>query len=268
MTDYVHGYSDTEAGRLHDQANTLGELLHNDSIFPPGAKILEAGCGTGCQTVFLALKNPSCHITSVDISRKSIDIANERIKKQNISNVHFQTADIFNLSFEDESFDHVFLCFVLEHLPEPVTALTALKRVLKKGGSITIIEGDHGSTYFYPDSAIARKTVQCLVDIQADMKGNALVGRELFPILSAAGFTDCAVSPRMVYVDASKPELVDGFTKKTFIAMIEGVKDEAIKRKLMIPSDWDAGINDLYRTTEKDGVFCYTFFKAKALKKI
>jgi hypothetical protein len=69
------------------------------------------------------------------------------------------------------------------------------------------------------------------------------------------------VWPRMVYVDASKPHLVDGFTEKTFIAMIEGVRQAAIAAGLTTPRQFDAGIGDLRRTTRRGGVFCYTFFK-------
>ena len=71
----------------------------------------------------------------------------------------------------------------------------------------------------------------------------------------------------MVYVDSSRPGLVDGFTRKTFIAMIEGVRDSAIAARITEPELFDAGIRDLYRTAEADGVFCYTFFKGVAKKK-
>ncbi len=47
MNSYVHGYSDRESERLPDQADTLDELLHHDSIFPINSKMLEAGCGVG-----------------------------------------------------------------------------------------------------------------------------------------------------------------------------------------------------------------------------
>ncbi|NTV28288.1 MAG: SAM-dependent methyltransferase, partial [Methanothrix sp.] len=73
-------------------------------------------------------------------------------------------------------------------------------------------------------------------------------------------------SPRMVYVDSSKPELVEGFTKKTFTAMIEGIRESAIKAGIIEEPVLEKGIRDLYRTTESDGVFCYTFFKAIAKK--
>ena len=103
-----------------------------------------------------------------------------------------------------------------------------------------------------------------MVDIQAEIGGDALIGRRLYPLLAQAGFKDIAVSPRMVYVDSSRPQLVDGFTIKTFIAMVEGVRSQAIARDMIDLDSWEKGIRDLYRTTESDGVFCYTFFKAVA----
>jgi hypothetical protein len=70
----------------------------------------------------------------------------------------------------------------------------------------------------------------------------------------------------MVYVDASRPDLVDGFTRKTFTAMIEGIREAALSAGLIDPAGFDAGVRDLHRTAETDGVFCYTFFKGVAAK--
>lgn len=267
MNNYIHGYTEKELKRLQDQANTLDELLHYDSIFPENSKILEAGCGVGSQTKIIAPKNPSCHFTSIDISETSLEKAKTMIQALNIKNVMLQIGDIFDLHFETESFDHIIVCFVLEHLSNPVQALLNLKKVLRKGGTITVIEGDHGSAYFYPRSDAAQKTINCQVQLQALQGGNALIGREIYPLLYKAGFSDCLVSPRMVYVDSSKPLLVEGFIKNTFTAMIEGVERDALNNSLIDKYEWDQGIKDLYRTAEKDGVFCYTFFKGKAIKK-
>lgn len=259
---YVHGYSGREADRLADQANTLASLLHHDTIYAPGSRVLEAGCGVGSQTVFLAENSPEAAITSIDFSEESLAEARNKISQRGFRNVSFRIADIFNLPFDKESFDHIFVCFVLEHLPRPDTALHALKTVLKTGGTITVIEGDHGSAYFHPDSPFARKAIQCLVDLQAAIGGNSLIGRQLYPLLTAAGYRDVRVSPRMVYADSGRPEWVEGFTKKTFTAMVEGVKAEALRKNLISEREWEQGIADLYRTAEEDGVFCYTFFKA------
>ena len=264
--EYVHGYSAREHERLHDQASTLTELLHGDTYYPPGERVLEAGCGTGAQTVILAAMSPDARFTSVDISGESLARAKALIEKEGITNVSFRKEDIYNLSFEDGSFDHVFLCFVLEHLSKPLDALQSVKRVLKKGGSLTVIEGDHGSAYFHPASAAADAAIGCLVSIQERMGGDSLIGRRLYPLLKDAGFEDIGVSPRMVYVDSGRPHLVEGFTKNTFIAMVEGVREEALRLGITDEALWDRGIADLYRTTEEDGTFCYTFFKGVAVK--
>jgi len=265
-TPYVHGYDLKENIRLQDQASTLVELLHSDTIYPAGSRILEAGCGVGAQTVTLAKNSPGAIFTSVDISEISLAAARMTAESAGITNAEFQQADIFDLSFGPESFDHIFVCFVLEHLPQPVEALTILKRHLKFGGTITAIEGDHGSAYFYPDSELAHKAINCQVEVQRRSGGNANIGRELYPLLRKAGYEKIRVSPRMVYVDSSRPDLVDGFTKKTFTAMIEGVRDLALEAGITDKDSFDKGIQDLYRTAGADGVFCYTFFKAVAVK--
>lgn len=262
--EYVHGYSDRENDRLCDQANALMTLLHGDTRYPEGARVLEAGCGVGAQTVILAANNPMAHFTSIDLSPQSVEKARETVQRAGFTNVEFEQGDIFNLRFPDEYFDHVFVCFVLEHLPNPCEALASLRRVVKKGGTITVIEGDHGSAYFHPDSEDAKRAIQCLIDLQARAEGNSLIGRQVYPLLVDAGFSDVSVSPRMVYVDGSRPDLIDGFTCKTFTAMVEGVGEQALASGLVTEAQWLRGISDLYRTAAPDGVFCYTFFKGVA----
>lgn len=264
---YVHGYDPRENTRLQDQAGTLVDLLHCDTSYPAGNLVLEAGCGVGAQTLTLAQRSPDTRFVSIDISAESVAEAKRRTDAAGITNVEFRQADIRALPFAAESFDHVFVCFVLEHLSRPLEALANLKKLLKPGGTMTVIEGDHGSAYFHPDSAAAREAIQCQVKLQATAGGNALIGRQLYPLLVAAGLDEVRVSPRMVYVDASRPQLVDGFTRKTFTAMIEGVRKTALGAGLIEPTAFDAGIRDLYRTTESDGVFCYTFFKAVGEKR-
>lgn len=263
---YVHGYSSREGERLKDQAKALSELLHHDTLYPPGSLVLECGCGTGEQTVFLASRSPDAHIVSVDVSAASLERARQRIEAAGHRNVEFHRADLFELPFGDAHFDHVFLCFVLEHLPAPVAALKASQRVLRCEGTITVIEGDHGSWFCHPQTPEASRAVQCLVEIQARLGGDSLIGRRLYPLLVEAGFRDVRVSPRTAYVDSSRPDLVEGVSKNTFIAMVEGVREQALSLGLIDQGTWEKGIADLYLATEADGTFCYTFFKAVAVR--
>jgi len=102
---YVHGYDCRENLRLQDQASTLVDLLHSDTIYPTGSRILEAGCGVGSQTLTLAKNSPQARITSIDISEASVAEARRRVESEGLSNVSFQQGDIFDLSFEPNSFD-------------------------------------------------------------------------------------------------------------------------------------------------------------------
>ena len=264
MKKYIHGYTETEANRLGVQASILASHLHYDSTFPPGSTVLEVGCGIGAQTKILAAANPDVRFTSIDIDEQSLRRAAGEMDRLGFSNVHFQWADIYNLPFSANSFDHIFCCFVLEHLSDPMTGLQSLKRILKQKGTLMVIEGDHGSFLSFPESEESRKTVHCLVELQANAGGNALIGRELSALLRKAGFGKIQVSPRQIYTDAGRPEVVEGFSKKTFIAMVEGVKEQAIRLGLISRCAWDKGIADLYEAAGEYGSFTYTFFKAIA----
>ena len=266
--EYVHGYTEVEATRLADQAGTLADLLHHDTQYPAGSRVLEAGCGVGAQTRILARRSPAAHFVSVDVSAESLALARAAMASEGLTNVEFQEADLFVLPFADASFDHVFVCFVLEHLRRPEEALRALVRVLRPGGSLTVIEGDHGSAFFHPKSARAQRTIECLNRAQAAAGGDALIGRRLYPLLRSVGFTldNVHVSSRFVYADSSRPRWVDGFTRKTFIAMVEGAVEPALRLGLIDQAAWDEGIADLKRSAKDGGTFCYTFFKAVARK--
>ena len=265
---YVHGYDERANERLRDQARTLVDLLHHDTAYPAASRVLEAGCGVGAQTLTLAERSPEAEIVSIDVSTESLAEAARRAEAAGVANVEFMQADVFEPPFAAESFDHVFVCFLLEHVARPVAALRTLGRLLRPGGTITVIEGDHGSAYFHPDSEAAHEAIRCQVELQRAAGGDANIGRRVYPLLTEAGFGDAHVSAREVYVDSSRPGLVDGFTRKTFTAMIEGTRETAIAAGLIAPERFDEGIAALYRTAEADGVFCYTFFKGVATRAV
>jgi SAM-dependent methyltransferase len=219
----------------------------------------------GAQTRLLAANSPDAQFVSVDISPESLARAKERIAAEGLTNVTFRQADICSLPFSAGTFDHVFVCFTLEHIPDPLLALNTLKKVLRPYGTITVIEGDHGTAVFYPDTPAARHVIDCLVMLQRQASGNALIGRELEHLLTDAGFADIRISPLQTYASAGIYGSSDA-VKSIFIAMIEGVREQAIAAGLTDQAAWDTGIRDLYRTTEPGGMFCYTFFKAVGRK--
>jgi ubiquinone/menaquinone biosynthesis C-methylase UbiE len=265
---YVHGYSQREAERLEDQSGILEELLHRGTRYPSGSRVLEAGCGIGAQTRILAKTSPSAQFTSIDISEDSIQQARDRIQTEKISNVTFQIENILSLSFPDNHFDHVFVCFVLEHISKPLEALAELKRVLKPGGTITVIEGDHGSCFWYPETAESLQVWLALIIAQQQLGHDPLIGRRLYPLLCQAGFRVKEVAPRYVYADASNSRLLDGMVNRIIVPMVESSKTEIFKYKIVNDKIWQKGIQDLTATgNPPNGTFFYTWFKALAVIK-
>ena len=267
VVSYVHGYSERETERLYDQAGSVRDLIHSDTAYPPGSVVLEAGCGVGAQTLTLAQNSPKATFLSIDWAEGSLALARELINQNKISNVEFLHADIFNLPIDEECVDHIFVCHLLEHLFDPVAGLMILQKYLKRDGSITVFEGDHGSCYFHPQNKEATQAWNCLIEVQERLGANSLVGRELFPLIKASEFRNVCVVPKMLYIDQAFPELRESFVNKTIIPMVEGVKTQSLDLGLINERVWQKGIEGLHRTrTDENGIFCYTFFKGTAIR--
>lgn len=265
---YVHGYGEREAQRLMDQAESVSDLIHHDTEFPPDSRILEVACGVGAQTVAMAQRLPACRFVSFDKIPQSVGLAAERVRTAGLQEVHLLTADLFEAPFKPESFDVLFVSYLLEHLPDPLAALISLKTLLRPGGTLLVVEGDHGSCYFHPDTPEAIRAWKCLIEVQAGLGCDSEIGRRLHPLLQSAGFENVRVSPRMVYADKSRPVMQHQFVLQTIVPMVEGIRIEALAKSLMSPIEWEKGVADLRETgLSSKGTFCYTFFKASAKKR-
>ncbi|MBT4512543.1 MAG: methyltransferase domain-containing protein, partial [Chloroflexi bacterium] len=168
---------------------------------------------------------------------------------------------------DDESFDHVFVCFVLEHLSEPLVALAELKRVLKPGGTITAIEGDHGSCFWHPEPPDSLKVWDCMIMAQQHLGHDPLIGRRVYPLLDKAGFHVQDVSPKWVYADSSTPELLDGVVNRIIVPMTQTAREQSLELGLVDQDSWERGIIDLENVAiDPEGTFFYTWFKGVATK--
>lgn len=260
---YVHGYSQRETQRLYEQAEILEDIIHARTAFPPGAKILEAGCGVGAQTRLMVKRCPEAEFTCIDISEKSLASANLLKEQAEFNNVTFQQENIHNLSFADEIFDHIFICFVLEHLDDPVAALVELKRVLKHGGTITAIEGDHGSCFWHPETPESTEAWYGLIKAQRNIGHDPNIGRRLTPLLTKAGFEVQLCEPAWLYADRLTPSLRDGMVDHIIVPMVQSAEQQIIDENLVPKDSYQKGIADLSHVDEiEEGTFFYTWFRA------
>ena len=245
----------------------MRELIHHDTVFRPGTRVLEVACSVGAQTETVAARNPESSLVSFDVAAESLQRAAQRVRAAHLTNVRLLVADLYALPFPPEVFEYAFVSYVLEHMASPLQTLLAAKNTLQPGGSLTVVEGDHGSCYFSPPNDAAQRAWNCLIEVQAKLGGDSLIGRRLYPLLCTAGFVDVTVSPRMVYADHSHPDRMDRFVAKTIVPMVEGVRQRALADGLISQAEWENGLEHLRRVaTSPDGTFCYTFFKGVARK--
>ena len=267
MNEYIHGYSDRELQRLREQAGILEELLHGEVSYYGGQRVLEVGCGVGAQTAILARRNPDAFFHSVDISPESLTAAREYVHTLGLPNVTFEQADISAEPFGPESFDHIFICFVLEHLPNVAKTLAYLCSILTPGGTITVIEGDHGASVWSPETAASLLVWESMIRVQEELGHDPLIGRRLYPLLSQAGFSIESIKPLPVYGDGHKPELLADVVNKIIVPMTETAKEAAMSAGCTDEVTWEKGIADLAETSDPShGSFFYTWFKAKGVK--
>jgi SAM-dependent methyltransferase len=115
-----------------------------DIAFPPGAHVLEVGCGTGVLSRVLARWPGINSVVGVDTAPSLLDKARELAA--DLANLTFQEADGRSLPFKAEAFDVVIFDSTLSHVARPEDALVQAFGVLRPGGWLGIFDGDYATT--------------------------------------------------------------------------------------------------------------------------
>jgi ubiquinone/menaquinone biosynthesis C-methylase UbiE len=152
MTDYVHGFGTREQERLVAQAeHWRHRLIRDGTQLDPGTRLLEVGCGVGAVLVVLGQGFPGLRLSGVDIEPRQLEFARGYLERAGVEATLLQ-ANAVALPFGDESFDHVWMMWLLEHVADPPAALREARRVLVPGGAITAIEVDYSTTRAMPST--------------------------------------------------------------------------------------------------------------------
>jgi ubiquinone/menaquinone biosynthesis C-methylase UbiE len=154
-----------------------------DAGFPPGAEVLEVGCGTGVLTRVVAGLPEVDAVVGVDVAPSLLERARELAAT--VPNVSFDHADARALPFAGGRFDAVVFDSTLSHVPEPERALAEAHRVLRPGGRLAAFDGDYATTTVALDD---HDPLQACVDAMMAGSVNARrVMRRLPALLRAAG---------------------------------------------------------------------------------
>src|SRR5690606_38591092 len=104
--------------------------------------ILELGCGVGAQSEILLRRFPTLQLTGIDFNKEQLSAAKKHLATYPHFDGRFELfqMDAQNLDLESDSFDGAFLCWILEHLPDPQRALSEVRRVVRPGGRVFVTE--------------------------------------------------------------------------------------------------------------------------------
>ena len=134
------GYYDTPDVSHADALVRLNEKLAELGQINPGDKVLDAGCGVGGSSFWLA-ENKGATVTGITPVHTQVEKANELKDKRNLDgNVSFKVADYRNTPFESESFDVVWACESVCHAPDKADFYNEAYRLLKPGGRLVMAE--------------------------------------------------------------------------------------------------------------------------------
>jgi len=103
-----------------------------------GSRALDVACGTGDLSLALA-EAGRARVVGVDFCRPMLEIASRK-SSQHESRVAYVEGDALSLPFADESFDVVTIAFGLRNLAGVEEGLCELRRVLKTGGTLAVLE--------------------------------------------------------------------------------------------------------------------------------
>jgi 2-polyprenyl-3-methyl-5-hydroxy-6-metoxy-1,4-benzoquinol methylase len=189
MADYVHGYGTPEQERLVEQAeHWRHRLIRDGTQLEPGQRLLEVGCGVGAVLAVLGQEFPGVRLTGVDIEPKQLAFARRHLERSRVEATLVQ-ADALALPFADESFDHVWMMWFLEHVADPPAVLRESRRVLVPSGAITAIEVDYSTARAEPSTPAIEALFRAMVQGMA-ASGWSDAGTRLPAWLREAGLRD------------------------------------------------------------------------------
>lgn len=263
---YLHGFSPIEQARLKKQAEFLEQAIYENVDFSRCRKVLEVGCGVGAQSEILLRRHPKIHLTGIDLSDDQLKVAKESLSKLSYAENRFEVekANAEDLPYESDTYDGSFLCWVLEHVPNPERVLSEVRRVLRPGGKVIVTEVMNSSFFLEPYSPNVWKYWMAFNDHQYEIGGDPFIGAKLGNMLLSVGFKDIQTELKVLHFDNREPdrrkEMIDFWSELLLSGADELVQAKKVDEKLV--EEVRKELKNVSR--DPNAVFHYTSMQATA----
>ncbi|NHJ48586.1 MAG: methyltransferase domain-containing protein [Asgard group archaeon] len=208
-----------------------------------GSILLDAGCGTGDDVLVLSkLVGDKGKVIGIDIAEEMIKEAKEKTK--DIPNIELYQANIYELDFDDNTFDGVRADRVFQHLEHPTKALKELVRVTKSGGNIIVMDPDWTTLVLdHPNKDFTDR----YLSYQTTIITNPSSGTKLANMFLDQGLQDVTVVPDVLYLR--------NYNEANIVWMIETYIDKAINEGVFQKEEAIAWIKEFKTLNEKNRFF-------------
>lgn len=226
--DYSSHSRSEYSQRIHgpDSINFL-----NTSGLTEGMTVLDAGCGNGIMTRWLANKvGPKGKVIAIDILRKAIDDTKYLCNNELINNVEYKELGVEQVSSHYKNIDFIYCRFVLSHNKEDrrMAMLSSMFDALRPGGILVVEDANHNQFFHFPPSKAFARAIQIHMKWAETKGADYNLGDKLYTILKTSFAFENFI------VRASQPVVINPEEKR----MIEFVTDELREQYC------DAGICD------------------------
>lgn len=204
---YVHGFTEKEQNRLYHQARFMEQRVHDRLPFHRSTEMLEIGCGVGAQSEILLRRYPGLRVTGLDASDENLGRAQAHLASLSMADGRYECVkgNALALDFPAGRFDSAFLCWVLEHVPDPARVLSEARRCLRPGSHIAVTEVQNMSFFLNPYSPNTMAYWLAFNDHQLELGGDPFVGAKLGNLLLQVGYRDIRTRVHSVHLDNRSP---------------------------------------------------------------
>jgi len=263
---YLHGYSERERERLHFQARFLEPMVHDRLPYRRRKKLLEVGSGVGAQTEILLRHFPDLHVTGIELNDDQIAEARRFLATVPWATGRFAIVkgNATQIELPAETFDSAFLCWILEHVGDPLRVLSEVRRMLAPGSPIVVNEVLNATFFVDPYSPETLRYWTAFNEQQIDSGGDPFIGAKLGNLLQSVGLRDVTTEVKTFHLDNRAPAERAEFLAYWTDLLLSGAP-ALLAAGRVSHATVDAMRTELARVArDPNSVFFYSFIQARA----
>lgn len=190
---YTHGHQPAAVAQ-HAKRTAEDCAAFVRHVIGADARILDVGCGPASITVGLARWADHGHVTGIEPGGDILDTAAQTVAAARVGNVTIAGASVYELPYDDNSFDVAYAHQVCQHLSDPVAAISEMARVVRPGGWVAVRDSDYSTMRPNPSSDEITRWREVYRAVCRHNGAEPDAGRHLYAWFRAAGLPQVQMS--------------------------------------------------------------------------